>query len=159
MVSNFRDRRDRIAWQTIRKRRVPQVFSGHPNDYQELSDLCRSIDFMDAVTALLDRFYSYKRRSFFEREPPNGFDDQQRAFLAGVAEFMCRKFDVLPIPEWTEKPEYFLREEYDWTDRLTQMPDAVILLLPKLVPGRRERSTPEFRRRNILFEARNLIIV
>lgn len=55
--------------------------------------------------------------------------------------------------EWSEKPEYFLAEEWDWVADEEDFPE----LLRKRIDRRRERATPEFRRRNILYEGRNLI--
>ena len=56
--------------------------------------------------------------------------------LAGEAVYLCHRFG-LPVPEWTEKPEYFLREAWNksWDDS----------------------GEPEFKSRNVLFNSRHLI--
>ena len=68
-----------------------------------------------------------------------------------VAEFLSHEFK-LQVPTWTERPRYFLDEEWDWADD-GEMPQA----LRDRLPARRDRATPEFRRRNIVYEGRNLI--
>jgi len=90
--------------------------------------------------------------SFFAVEPPASLPTKERAFLAAMTEFLCHEFD-LPVPAWTEKPEYFLAEEWDYVTDLEEFPEA----LRDRVAKRRERATPEFRRHNIIFEAQGLI--
>jgi hypothetical protein len=105
-----------------------------------------------AFAHFLDEFYLFRRGSFFTEEPPRSFSPRERAFLAAVAEFLSQEFG-LPLPAWTEKPEYFLLEEWDWVSDIEGFPEA----LRVRIDGRRERATPAFRRRNILYEGRNLI--
>jgi hypothetical protein len=112
------------------------------------------VAFAEAVDGFLGNFYSWRRASFFEFEPPVSFNPKWRAFLAAMAEFLCRKYD-LPIPAWTEKPEYFLDVEWDAALAMDEIPVTALIPIEKL----REQAAPEFRRRGVLFAARNLIQV
>lgn len=109
----------------------------------------RGDDFEFAWSEFCHEFYRHKGASFFEVPPPDGFSTEFRALLAGAAEFWCREFG-LPVPAWTEEPQYFLDEW--WTPWGEFLSDA-----PERVAERRAKADPAFLRRNILFAARNLI--
>jgi hypothetical protein len=144
---------DALAWQTILDRPQHEPVSP-PRNFAELSP-CEGVEFSEALGAFLERFYSWRRASFFEHEPPLSFAPRYRAFLAALAEFLCTKYD-LPVPDWTEKrPDYFLTKEWDPVLEMDEIPVTALIPIETL----RERAAPEFRRRGILFAARNLIRV
>lgn len=145
-------RLDSIAWQTILDRPQHEPVSP-PRNFGEIppSD---GPEFSAWVTAFLERFYSYRRESFFEQEPPPTFRPEYRAFLAAMAEFLCKKYD-LPIPGWAEKSEFFLAGEWDAALEMDEVPVTALIPIERL----HERAAPEFRRRGILFASRNLIRV
>ncbi len=152
-------RNDAVAWKAIHTRNAPREeerglkVSGRPANYVELAEAVRAgQDRSFAFAHFLDEFYLFRQPSFFALEPPEEFPAKYRAFLAAVAEYLSHEF-YLPVPEWSEKPEYFLAEEWDWVADAEDFPE----LLRKRIDRRRERATPEFRRRNILYEGRNLI--
>lgn len=62
------------------------------------------------------------------------------AYLAAVAEYLCREAG-LPLPDWTESPEYFLHEPW-FAGGLEDL--KAILLVESPVP---------FRRRNLFVSA------
>jgi hypothetical protein len=154
---------DKMAWEAIFRRRRPPAGSnkglarsGRSADYQELEVAAKELGLQHAFLEFLDEFYDYRTADFFEKEPSQFFSPTYRAFLAGVAEFFCHQFS-LTVPEWTEKPEYFLPEEYDRKADLlrdligdTERDDSYL-------PDLRAKTAEEFRRRNILYEARGLI--
>jgi hypothetical protein len=153
-------RNDALAWKAIHSRPVPKEehrglrYSGRPANYDELEQAVveHGQDYGYAFAHFLDEFYLFRRASFFAEEPPTSFDTRRRAFLAAVAEFLSQEFG-LPIPAWTEKPEYFLAEEWDWVEDYPGFNEE----LRSRISRRRESATPAFRRRNILYEGRNLI--
>jgi hypothetical protein len=155
----IRLRNDALAWRAIHARDYPQTEprglkrSGRPANYPELGEaIAVGQDRSYAFAHFLDEFYLFRRASFFAAEPPKESPVKYRVFLAAVAEYLSHEFG-LPVPEWTEKPEYFLSEEWDWVADDASFPEA----LKNRIDRRRERATPEFRRRNILYEGRNLI--
>lgn len=156
----IKKRNDAAAWATIHARPRPKKASGglqssgRPANYRELIEAVtdRGQEFGYAFAHFLDEFYLFRDVSFFSEEPPGQFVPSRRVFLAGVAEFLCHEFS-LPVPAWTEKPEYFLDEEWDYVADFDEFPKE----LHDRINQRRERATPEFRRRNIIYEARNLL--
>jgi hypothetical protein len=153
-------RNDAIAWKAIQSRPLPTsthfglANSGRPANFVEIERAMveREQAYGYACDHFLDEFYLFRRQSFFAEEPPASLDRRRRAFLAAVAEFLSGEFQ-LPLPEWTEKPEYFLAEEWDWVEDQPDFNDE----LRARISRRRESATPAFRRRNILYEGRNLI--
>ena len=86
---------------------------------------------------------------FFAVEPPARFSPGRRALLAGVAETLSTRFN-LPVPDWTQKSEYTLAEPWD--------PSA------ELFPGvsieeRMTYASPVFRKHNVVFKERSLIVL
>lgn len=150
--SDPHSRLDRIAWQTILDRPQHEPV-GSPRNFAELRP-CEGVAFAEALDGFLERFYSWRRPSFFEFEPPTSFKPEYRAFLAAMTEFLCRKYG-LPVPKWTEASVYFLAEEWDPALEMDEVPVTALIPIERL----RERSAPEFRRRGILFAGRNLIRV
>ena len=141
-MTTQRQKFDRIAWRQIRKLRAPRGAKPEgplPLDFVDLMQQILDGNSWDvALAEFLDNFYFYKSPSFFSKEPPVAFPKHRRAFLAAMAEYLCRRFK-LRCPAWTNKPEYFL--ETEWA------PDKYF----------RGRSAPEFKRHGIRYAARNLI--
>ena len=116
-MPSTRDRMDKIAWRVIhaqpKSSKPPYGLAacGRPCNYRELYDLMEQRDdhFEFAWSEFRHEFYRHKSASFFEVPPPEEFAQPYRALLAGAAEFWCREFD-LPVPAWTEEPQYFLDE-------------------------------------------------
>jgi hypothetical protein len=137
---------DDIAWPQIESRPVPQgqfadhyglAKSGRPASFSELEQMLRGgKDFTLAWCMLLDEFYLFRRVEFFAAPPSTYFDPRTRAWFAGVVEYLCHRFG-LPVPCWVQQPEYFLPEPW--------------------VRSHSDTGEPEFRRRNILYNPRNLI--
>jgi hypothetical protein len=153
-------RNDALVWKAIRTRPVPKhnniglAFSRRPGDFAELAIAVfqRGDEFGYAFAHFLDEFYLFRRPNFFEKEPPASFSAKERAFLAATAEYLSREFQWEP-PAWTEKPEYFLPEEWDYVADLSEFPEE---LRPR-IDNRRKRATPEFLRHGIIYEARGLL--
>jgi hypothetical protein len=78
-------------------------------------------------------------------------DREYQAFLAGVTEFWCIEFD-LPMPKWVEDPLYTLPEL--WEPLFCPMP-----MDQDSIASRTRRSHPCFINRNVIFEARSLIVI
>jgi hypothetical protein len=149
-----RDQLDKQCWAILAARTPftgkPEGFarSGRPANFQELAVATEDYgDFEHAWSEFLHEFYRYKTPDFFAIEPPESVPLKRRALLAGVAEALSTRFG-LPVPEWTQKPEYFLSEPWD--------PNA------EWYPGmsaeeRMPFASPAFRRRNVVFKERSLI--
>jgi len=83
--------------------------------------------------------------SFFAEPPPRILSPRWRAVLAGTAEYLCKQFN-LPIPGWTEEPEYSLPEIWNpWTDMGLDMKE--------LEEERKAKSHECFLRRTYCLEA------
>ncbi len=153
-------RNDALVWKAIRTRPLPKhsniglKFSRRPGDFEELAIAVfeRGDDFGYAFSHFCDEFFLFRRSSFFAKESPLSFNPHDRAFLAATAEYLSREFGW-EAPTWVNKPEYFLPEEWDYVADLPEFPEE----LRDRIANRRERATPEFRRRNILFEGRGLL--
>lgn len=155
MPKSHRDRLDQIAWRTIHEtpgRDYPPpglAASGRPCNYAEFAELAARWDPELAWSEFLHEFFRYKQAGFFAVPPPTTLPRERRALLAGIAEFLCTEFG-LPVPAWVNEPEYFLDEMWDpWEDLAPH--------LERTRPERIERSHPIFLKRNIVYEARNLI--
>lgn len=146
---------DKLAW-AILHGLVPSAStppglaaSGRPCNYVELAELTERWDKELAWSEFLHEFFRYKAASFFVVPPPPSFTPERRALLAGVAEFLCAEFN-LEAPAWIKEPEFFLSEMWDpWED-----------ICPDVREFRDERiarSHKAFLRRNVVYEARNLI--
>ncbi len=134
---------DELAWRSIHER-TPHLSdhkgvekSGRPKNYEEVSRLMeQGGEWKLVIFEFLHEFNFFRTADFFEKEPGDWFSREMRAWLAGVAEYLCHQFK-LPVPEWTEKPEYFLPEPWR--------------------KSRDDTGEPEFRRRNIGYNPRHLI--
>ena len=134
---------DEVAWRSIHER-TPHPSdhkgvekSGRPKNYEAVSRLIeQGGDWEPVISDFLHQFYFSRTADSFEKEPGDWFSREARAWLAGVAEYLCHRFN-LPVPEWTEKPEYFLPEPWE--------------------ESRADTGECEFRRRNIGYNPRHLI--
>ena len=89
--------------------------------------------------------------------PPSGFGVGDCVMLAGTAEYLCRRYR-LPIPAWTEDPQYFLEGRWELLPAFERVTGGVWVPFPFLATEESwGRVEEEFRRRGILFEARDLI--
>jgi hypothetical protein len=150
-MSNPRDKYDALAWTAIHALKpplaeeLPGLQNGtRPSTFAEVEQKMRKgYDWRHCWGEFLDEFYIFKRASFFAEEPSHSFTPRRRAFLAGATEYLCKRFG-LEVPTWTEKTEYFLKDEWAPGN------DTVSKSL-------RGEAAEEFARRNIFFRSRNLI--
>jgi hypothetical protein len=132
-----------------------------PKNYKELGEwIRRGWDWDLGLREFLNEFLLFRHADFFACEPLDMFSDVQKAFLAGMAEYLSRVYG-LAIPSWVQKPEYFLSYRTPLTDgtelgdfqlKLMQESDEYAFLLAAQTP-------PEFLKRNILAPARSLIVI
>lgn len=98
-----------------------------------------------ALREFLDTFYTAEstldRAAMLQEEPPLLPKDTANAYLGAVAEHLCRRYRLLPIPAWTAKPERFLHEP--WFPIGLESLKATLLV----------ESPVAFRRRMIFVEA------
>ena len=159
---------DRIAWETI-DRSLPALpredyRSRRPSNFADMWEaLETSVPHPDEGLPLpgtwpafehvfadfLHEFYGLRRASCFSVAPPDGFGTERCALLAGVAEYLCRRYD-LDLPGWIDDSRFCLHALWDPLEDIC--PDL------RLTRYRRcQMSEPEFLRRNVVFEARNLV--
>ena len=128
-------------WRTV------EVYVPHPNEGPSLPGTWPA--FEHAFSEFLHGFYHFKSAAFFALPPPSGFGTELSALLAGVAEYLCRRYD-LDLPDWIYDPQFRLPALWDPVEDI--FPDS------RGTRYRRcQRSEPEFLSRNVVFEARNLI--
>lgn len=148
---------DKIAWETIKSRPplagLPQgIASGYPRprNYAELEQMLDAgQDFEYAWSEFLHEFFAYRQECFFEFPSPNCLSPGWQAVLAGTAEYLSQEFG-LRIPAWVNEPRYFMPEMWDASEAMGFGTEE----------GReaRKQTTPQaFLRRNVVFQARNLI--
>ena len=106
-------------------------------------------DFEFAWSEFLHEFFRYRHASFFAEPPPKDLSPGWRAILAGTAEYLSKEFG-LPAPAWTEEPEYFMPHIWDPLGEL-------MVGVEQYEQERRAAAHEVFLRRNVIFEARNLI--
>lgn len=148
-----REALDKLAWQSIHRRRsrpVAESRGWRAQDYRELERrLQEGVAFEHAWSDFLHAFYDYKDASFFAYPSPLSLSVGWQALLAGAAEWLSQEFG-LPHPAWTGDPHYFLNEPWDPMEDFGL--DMSAFMEDKL------RQSPEaFRKRNIAFLSRNLI--
>jgi hypothetical protein len=157
-MNKSREDVDRIAWTIIDQ--LPQYpvnsaglnQSGRPKSFPELEEQLKiGIDFDCALSMFLHEFYQHRDPSFFVEPPSPQLTDMNRAALAGIAEYLCRRFGYA-VPAWTEAPEYFLSSERDWFEDMYSQE-----FLADIREFHMKGSSPEFLRRNLLFPERGLI--
>jgi hypothetical protein len=137
------NRFDNLAWEQIHKRPGSKSSnrglkrSGRPCNFAEVQELLQAgEDFRIAFPMFLDEFFLFKTADFLDSEPTDYFDVATKAWLAGVVEYLAHRF-ALEVPEWAEKPEYFLSEQWKMSHD--------------------DAGEPEFRRRNVQYNPRHLI--
>ena len=76
---------------------------------------------------------------------------------AGAAEYLCKRYN-LPVPAWTEDPQYFLEGRWEPLPNFEVATDSFWTPFPFLYSEETwNRTEEQFRRRGLVFEARNLI--
>jgi hypothetical protein len=149
-----RDELDAIAWRTIKSAKVrPYEKCRHrPNNYAEIGERLRAGGDWELIWGdFLHGFYIYQHASYFEFPPPTNISIQWQAVLAGAAEWLSAEF-CLPHPVWADNPRYFLDNPWDpWEDLGLDMSEDYAEKL--------RRSPEAFRKRNLAFESRNLIVL
>lgn len=139
---------------------------GRPRDFAEFGLAMKGGRPWDmALGDWLHNFVVMKDRRCLGAEPPQWMCREDRALLAGVAEFFARRF-ALSRPPWVDKPEYFLPEleylYYCQTHGL-DVDDPDYMCWPPLDNNSlyREvaRTPPELLRRNVIYEARSLTVL
>jgi hypothetical protein len=133
--------------------------SPRPSNFVELAAMIGNHEsfehFEHCWGSFLHNFFNFKSASFFALPPPATFKPEHRAWLAGCSEYLSRRFN-LPVPAWTNDPEFFLSEEWDFASETF----LFALMLIDMKPYRDERraiSHDAFLRRNVIFEPRALI--
>jgi hypothetical protein len=156
---------DALCWKILEEK-VPR--SGPPPSYPagprpgNFVELAAMIadhgDFEHAWSGFLHNFYLYKSESFFAVPPPKFFAQERRVWFAAVAEYLSLRFH-LPVPAWTEEPEYFLSEAEEWDFEETESFGwaEMTLDLSESRAERRAQSDPAFSKRRIIFDPRALI--
>jgi hypothetical protein len=159
------DRSDRICWEIIDSH-VPKTRPlGHrtsrPSNYAELEVAAfayklwpSELDHMPwtwpgfeyAWSNFLHEFFYWRLADFFFEPPPQSFPGEYQALLAGAAEYLCGRYD-LDLPEWIDDPSFTMTTLYEFWPSLNQTRRF----------RRVQRAAPEFLRRNLVFQARDLI--
>jgi pimeloyl-ACP methyl ester carboxylesterase len=167
-----RQERDEIVWTSMAEPRSGNGhwdeawWGGRPRDFAEIGLAMKAgADWEIALGDWLHEFVHLKDRRCLEAEPPSWMNREDRALLAGVAEFFARRFG-LPRPDWVDKSEYFLQElEYLYFCKPHGMEpdDPEFICWPPLDDDalyRRTARTPrEMLRRNVVYEARSLTVL
>jgi hypothetical protein len=149
-----REELDALCWRTIKSAKVlPYEGSKYrPNNYAEISAGLRAGGEFELLWGdFLHAFYLYRHPSFFEFPSPEELSLENQALLAGAADWLSAEFG-LPHPAWTDNPRYFLHKTWDpWED--------LGLDMSEFFEAKLQRSPEAFRKRNIAFESRNLIVL
>jgi hypothetical protein len=160
-----RDEMDRICWETIDahapRLRPQNHVTARPTNYAQLERDALAYElwpdevdhapwtwpgFEHAWSNFLHEFFYWRLADFFTEPPPASFPIEYQALLAGAAEYLCNRYD-LDLPAWIDDPRYTLPFLYEmWP-----------CLQPETRFRRVQRAAPEFLKRNLIFEARNLI--
>lgn len=153
---------DAIAWRTL-DAIVPRPWpadrrDGEVRNYLDMWERIQAEgDQAAAWSAFLHQFFRHRDPESFAYPPPSGFGQGDGAMMAGAAEYLCRRYG-LPIPSWTEEPQYFLNGRWELLPAF--QPEVAGTWVPFPFLGD-EESWPsvevEFRRRGLFFQARNLI--
>ena len=140
--------------------------NGRPRDFAEFGLAMQAgFDWDTALGDWLHDFVRLKDPRCLAAEPPQWMCREDRALLAGVAEFFARRFS-LPRPEWVDKEEYFLPGleylHYCHTRGL-EPDDPGFMCWPPLDDQalyRKMAETPkELLKRNVVFDARSLTVL
>jgi pimeloyl-ACP methyl ester carboxylesterase len=139
---------------------------GRPRDFAEIGiAMKRGSEWEIALANWLHNFVQLKDQRCLNAEPPSWMRREDRALLAGIAEFFARRF-TLSRPAWVDKPEFFLPElEYFYyceTHGL-DVDDPGYMCWPPLddhsLYRKIARTPKEMLRRNVVYEARSLTVL
>lgn len=83
------------------------------HNYRDLWEVAQAADFPHAWSEFLHGFFNWKDAEAFAFPPPAGLGQEWCAILAGAAEYLCHRYG-LPVPAWTEKPQYFLTGPFEF---------------------------------------------
>jgi len=160
---------DDIVWKTMTeaaKRRSPwregAWTGGWPRTLAEIGLAMQAgADWEDAWSGWCHALIFDKDARCLAEEPPPWFAPARRAMLAGAAEFFAKLY-AMPIPAWTEREEYFLREP-DYSNCAVCFGEGeYALVLPETEEEDyrlRARAPKEMLRRNVIYAARDLTTV
>jgi hypothetical protein len=126
-----------------------QRFVPHPNETEPIPGTWPA--FEHCWSNFLHEFFYWRLTDFFAVPPHPEMEDRYRVMLAGAAEYLCQRYD-LKVPEWVYETQYYLPELDDFWG----------FLLDDTIEAKQRRAShvePEFRSRNLIFEARNLITI
>lgn len=167
-----RRERDLIVWANMAEPRgVSEDWlqpwpGGRPRDFAEIGIAMKSGRSWEvALGDWLHEFVRLKDRRCLQAEPPLWMPCEDRALLAGVADFFARRFS-LPRPGWADKPEYFLPNlEYLYYCKPHGISpgDPDFICWPPLddqaLYRKMARTPKEVLRRNVVYEARSLTVL
>lgn len=167
-----KEERDEIVWKSMAEPRGGNGhwdepwWGGRPRDFAEIGKAMQAgRDWELAFGDWQHEFVELKDRRCLEAEPPVWMHREDRALLAGVAEFFARRLGVRR-PDWVDKPEYFLpklENLYYSKPHGADPDDFDFICWPPLDEDalyRRMARTPrELLRRNVVYEARSLTVL
>jgi len=170
--SATKQERDAIVWASMAEPRganedwTQPWRSGRPRNFAEIGMAMKAgSSWETALGDWLHDFVRLKDQRCLEAEPPPWLPREDRALLAGVAEFFARRFG-LSRPGWVEKPEYFLPElEYLYYCKPhgVEPDDPEFMCWPPLddqaLYRKMARTPKELLRRNVVYEARSLTVL
>jgi len=164
--------RDEIVWASMAEPRggnddwTQPWWSGRPRDFAEIGMAMKAGSVWETgLGDWLHDFVLLKDWRCLEAEPPVWLSREDRALLAGVAEFFARRFG-LPRPAWVDKPEYFLptlEYLYYCTPHGVEPDDPEFMCWPppddQALYRKMARTPREMLRRNVVYEARSLTVL
>lgn len=166
---------DAIVWASMAEPRSAKLAAedwavpwsgGRPRDIAEIGMAMKAGSSWEvALGDWLHDFVRLKDSRCLEAEPPLWMTPEDRALLAGVAEFFARRFG-LPRPAWVDKPEYFLPKleiAYYCKPHGMEPDDPEFICWPPLddqaLYRKMARTPRELLRRNVVYEARSLTVL
>lgn len=124
-----------------------------PGDYRQIGEQVASGRALPLVwKGFLRGFYRRPQSSCLASEPPESLAKEDRAWLAGVAEFLSHKCG-LKVPGWTQNRKYFLEREYDRHDS----PEKEVGGQASTDWIRRARTPKELLRHGVIAKASSLL--
>jgi hypothetical protein len=124
------------------------------HNYRDLWDRTQVAGFEAAWSSFLHGFFAWKDSESFSVPPPPGLGSEWCAVLAGAAEYLCHRYELL-VPAWTENSQYFLTGRWEFVPLVDVW--APWPWFEGAGEDEWERTPEEFRRRGLYFRARNLI--
>jgi hypothetical protein len=154
-MNSTRNQIDQIAWRTIHDKPrmvLANARGSRPLDYRQIeSQLQSGVEFEHAWSNFLHAFYDYKDASFFALPSPALLSVEWQALLDGAAEWLSSEFWLLH-PVWTNQRQYFL-------DNPWHPMEDFGLDMSEFMAEQLQKSPEAFRKRNIAFLSRNLIVL